>query len=805
MPAVWLTFRTDLRSRWLAWAGIGVLIGLLGGLVLAAAAGARRTEAAYPQLVAASNQADALIFDTEPNPQIPPISSARVESLTQVAEAGHLRAFETREPVNPFGSPAGNAYMATTGVSRAHVVAGRAFRANQRSEVMVDYTLANQDRLRPGSRLTLHFWRPKREAPWLADYTARPVAMSFAVVGIVATPGQFPPQDGDYFSGPGVYLTPAFVNAHRHDLASYDASVIRLKPGSADAFTAAVATLTNGLPANAGAPAAQDKQVQYGFHLQAVAMWLLAALLAIVAVLVLAQLLIQRLTADSRSWQSRWALGMTRGQLIGSGGLQAIFIGTCAGLTAAITAIALSPLAPIGAAAEAELHPGIAVDVPVVIGGALVLVVLAALVSAWPLRRLASLATVGLSVPSQQRPGGLVSRAGMQAGRSGLPPAALMGVRFALDPGQGRRDVPGRSTVAGAVLGITAIVGALTFGASLTHLTSTPRLYGVSWDAEILNGSGPAAMRAAIPVLRRSPQVEGQAWLIQGLTLTVGRAVTEAQVIEPIAGSVPSSIAAGRAPESGGEIALGAATMRILHTHVGGYVRAGSGFRASAPQFRMRVVGSAVLSPGSIVGHLGDGAILTKAGLGHIRLVLPAPPYEIVVRFRPGIDTAAATMTLRRQLSRVGGQFFVGSPQPPTDLIDFGQVTYLPFALGAILATLALLLVSYLLVSTVRRRRRELAIVKTLGFVRWQVRQTVAWQASTLLIIAMAAGIPLGIAAGRWSWELLARQQGVVPEPVTPAAILLVIPAMLILGNLISLAPAMAAARTRPSVVLRSE
>jgi FtsX-like permease family len=807
MPAIWMAFRADLRSRWRAWAGVGILIGLLSGLVLAAAAGARRTDTAYPQLVAASDQASEVVFDSEPNPQVAPISGARVESLPQIAQAGHLRAFVTSESVNPFGSPAGNAFMAAGGINRAHIVAGRAFRAGQRDEVMIDFTLAEQDHLRPGSHLTLHFLRPVAGSPWLANYAARPVSFSFRVAGVVATPGQFPPQGQDYFSGPGVYLTPAFVNAHRDDLAAYDVSVVRLRPGDTGAFAAAVSRLVpGGQSPDMGGPAAQNMQVQYGFHLQAIALWLLAGLLAIVAVLVLAQLLTQRLTTDSTSWRPRWALGMTRGQLAACGVLQAVFIGAWAGVAAAIAAIVLSPLAPVGAAAEAELRPGIAIDAPIVLGGAAVLTVLAGLISALPLWRLATQATTG-SAP-QQHPARRASRLSDLVGRSGLPAAAVMGMRLAVDPGQGRADVPGRSTAAGAVLGVTTIVAALTFGASLTHLITTPRLYGVSWDAEVLNGNGPAAVRAAIPVLRRSPEIAGQAWLVQGIGVNLygasTTATTTAQVLEPIAGHVTASISAGRAPASGGEIALGAATMRALHVHIGGNVRAASGYRASAPQFTMRVVGSAALAPGS-VGGLGNGAVLTKAGLDRLHIVLPAPPYVIAAWFRPGFGSTATIRALNRSLNAAGGQFFVISPQRPTDLIDFGQVSYLPFAVGAILATLALALVSYLLASTVRRRRRELAIVKTLGFTRSQVRWTVASQASTLLVIAVTAGIPLGIVAGRWAWDLLAIQQGVIPEPVTPATILLVVPVMISLGITIALFPAVVAARTQPSRVLRAE
>ena len=73
------------------------------------------------------------------------------------------------------------------------------------------------------------------------------------------------------------------------------------------------------------------------------------------------------------------------------------------------------------------------------------------------------------------------------------------------------------------------------------------------------------------------------------------------------------------------------------------------------------------------------------------------------------------------------------------------------------------------------------------------------------ITFALAIGLPLGIGAGRWAWNLFAARIGVVPEPVVPSVLLLVIPATLALANLIALAPGRAAARIRPAVVLRAE
>ena len=145
-------------------------------------------------------------------------------------------------------------------------------------------------------------------------------------------------------------------------------------------------------------------------------------------------------------------------------------------------------------------------------------------------------------------------------------------------------------------------------------------------------------------------------------------------------------------------------------------------------------------------------------------------------------------------------------PTVPVEVDRLRQVNWLPATLGALLAVLALLAVGHALVTSVRRRRRELAVLKTLGFDRRQIRATIAWQATTLAIVGLVIGIPAGIIIGNLVWRLVADGLGVATNASIPLlAILLTVACALAAVNLIAFFPARAAARTRPAVTLRSE
>ena len=103
------------------------------------------------------------------------------------------------------------------------------------------------------------------------------------------------------------------------------------------------------------------------------------------------------------------------------------------------------------------------------------------------------------------------------------------------------------------------------------------------------------------------------------------------------------------------------------------------------------------------------------------------------------------------------------------------------------------------MLTSVRRRRRELALLKTLGMTRRQLRTIVAWQTTLTLLIALIVGVPLGVAAGRWAWHGFAGSLGVVPVTVVPVLLLAAgCAAVILAGNLLASVPAAVAARTRP-------
>jgi ABC-type lipoprotein release transport system permease subunit len=126
--------------------------------------------------------------------------------------------------------------------------------------------------------------------------------------------------------------------------------------------------------------------------------------------------------------------------------------------------------------------------------------------------------------------------------------------------------------------------------------------------------------------------------------------------------------------------------------------------------------------------------------------------------------------------------------------------------LGTVLAVLAVGTLAHVLLTSVRRRRRDLAVLKTLGLTRPEVLRLVAWQATALAAAALLIGVPLGVIAGRQAWAFFANAAGVDARPDVPLSlVLLAVPVTLLLANVIAALPGWTAARLRPATVLHAE
>src|SRR5271163_4973859 len=116
-----MAFRAKLRHRWRSWLAIALLVSVVGGLVLAAAAAGRRTQAALPQFVAAHGF-DSDEYATRPVPKVadlPGVTSA-VELISP--DSGQPTCACTH-PINP--TDLGIIFASPKGRSPFKIVSGR--------------------------------------------------------------------------------------------------------------------------------------------------------------------------------------------------------------------------------------------------------------------------------------------------------------------------------------------------------------------------------------------------------------------------------------------------------------------------------------------------------------------------------------------------------------------------------------------------------------------------------------------------------------------------------------------------------
>jgi hypothetical protein len=801
MNTVWMRLRSEMRSRWRSWLGLALLIGLGGGAAVAAAAGARRTETAYPRFVQAQQGYD-LITGGFPDNINPERALARMAAMPEVLQwarvdvAAYAAILPSGRRVSIPELAAATDLSGRAGfqLNRFKVVSGRIADLRAPDEAMVDFPTADREGLRVGSRIRFVVGDPGAQHPRFA---------TVGIVGIVASPGQFPAVGATSNFG-SVYVTPAFVRSNGIIPSPADAALlIRLRRGAADrdAFLRHMAAAGLG---GVDIPFVQQVQtagIQRSIRFESQALWALSALIALAALAILWQSLARQTFLDSAELPTLWALGMSRAQLVALGILRAAIIGVTAACVVVPVAVLLSPLTPIGLARIAEPDPGLAVDaLPLVLGvlSVLLFTIVAAAVPAWTAARTATTGAGSLEA-DRQRPSALAGA----VGRVWRSPTAAVGVRMALEPGRGRTAVPVRSAIFGATIAVAALTASLLFATSLGHLLDTPKLSGFTWDVFVAVGGQERAAAA----FRADPKLAG--YTRGGFTnVKIGGAELMALTLD---GSGPARpvITDGAAPAADDEIALAASTMQATHTAIGRTVEVVLDQAKGHPKpVRMRVVGTVIVPPNPFLAtRLGEGAAVTVPG--YMRIDPSAAGRQgslpFFVRFAPGVSRDAGLAAVTKDLNGLPNPF-IAAAERPGNVTSLAGIANVPVLLSGLLALLAVGTLAHTLVSATRRRRRDLAILKTLGFIRPQLRGTLAWQATTLMAIALLIGLPAGIAAGRWGWRVFAGQLGVLPEPVVPlVAIFVAVPAALVVANLVAALPGRAAACTHAATVLRSE
>lgn len=807
MRAVALLLRTQLRQHWASWLALACLVALAGGAVIAAGSTARRTAAAVPGFTARHGY-DAIVYSARELPELARFSM--VASVTPVP--GPLNFDPVCKPcTRPLRSDNFDVFeVPPRALPRTvRLLSGRMPDQSRARETLASYTLARDYGVRPGSVISILV--PTKAQLRLGPRKVDPAAISrrfLTVTGIVVTETEFPSGLGDRYD---IFPTRAFavaVNPRSQVLQTY---YVRLRHGAADlpAFDSQLRPLRSLGEDDLDTDAAA---VQRSIGPQVAGWWALAGLAAIAGLAVIGQAASRQFVTDAADQQALAALGLRRTQFAAVGLIRAAAIGLAGAAGAAGLAALLSPLTPVGEARLAADSAGsVTLDVTVAVAGAAGAALAAVALSVWPALRIARL-TGGRPV-TRPRPAAVV-RAATWAGAS---PAAVLGTRYALERGRGRQAVPVATALLGSVLGLAALCGTAVFGASLARLIATPALYGAPYSVEFSYqgiGNDAVVTSALLPALRRDPVIS-QVTVATVVEVTVNGEHVRALVVNAVRGRPLLSVIDGAPPRGDGQIMLGAATMRALRAGTGGRVEVTAPGSGTGPGrvASFVVTGRASFSPQYGTGGLGNGAILTFSGLaraqcgpppGHagcVRRARSGTIYAVLVRPAAGRAGAAA---LARYKTRF--RSLVTAAATPTDLTNFGESVNFPLLFSALLSLFAAATMLHLLLVSVARRRTEAGLLKVLGFVRWQIAAVVGWQATAVALAGIAAGVPLGIAAGKAAWRLFATSFGVVPVAVVPGwTLVLLVAAVLIAANLLAVLPALIAARSRPARLLRAE
>ena len=789
MAALGRWFGLDLRRRWRSLLVLALLVAIAAGTVMTAVAGARRGASAVDRLVDQTLPATLAVLPNQPGFDWEPVRALpEVEALATIVIAGYKT--DGMPVVQTFTPPPGDAEMMWT-IERPVVLDGRVADPTRPDEAVVTPAFAQTHGKGVGDTVTFDLFSPEQvdAGESYEDVPADGPAVEATIVGVVLSPwvadsrgtgvaipsaGLFAEYEDNFL---GAERTWAFVNA-----------LVRLDGGEA-----AIPSFTAGL-ARVGGPdiefwnlAEQARDADRAAGFEANSLLAFAAAAGIAAVFLVGQSIARYSASTVADLEVLRALGMSAGQSLSAAVAGPTLAATAGGALGAVGSIVASRWFPIGSAAGYEPAPGFDVDLPVQVGGLLgvpVIVAAGAVVAAW------------LALRATWRDGSshrsVVAKA---AAAAGLPVPALVGTRFALEPGRGRSAVPVRPALLGAVTGVLGVLGALTFSAGVNDALENPRRWGVAHDLEI-TGAPDGLLEAVAAV----PGVAGVNDTRVGVADSSGTAVT-VLTIDPVGDPLEFVMTEGRVAEEPDEIALGLRTAASMGRGVGDTVRL-AGLRGEA---EFVVVGVGFV-PHVTHNDRISGALVTPAA--YEGLFDADRAHGGLAALEPDADAVTVIAAVDEAMASVPGSEGVWAlpAELPEQAGQLQEGRRLPVLLAGFLAVLALGAVGHAVATAVRRRRHDVAVLRALGMTRAQSRGVVFTQATVLVLVGLAVGVPLGLALGRAVWRYVTETTPLYYlPPVAWLAVALVVPVALVAVNLLAAWPGQRAAAMRVGQVLRAE
>jgi putative ABC transport system permease protein len=428
------------------------------------------------------------------------------------------------------------------------------------------------------------------------------------------------------------------------------------------------------------------------------------------------------------------ALGFTPGQVM----TMLVAEHAALGLAGLIVGVALAPLlAPRLLGAVPGVSP-VAAALPwgwslLIAAGVELAVILATALPAWRAGR--SLLVASLLPPP---PRGRLSKLATAAMAARLPPAIVLGTRAAFV-----RRVPALLTIGGLALPMVMITIGLGFWSTLDAVQHDPAKIGLAAALEVSPGT--LSPGRAWQLATRDPDVAAAYRCVRVTALLPGESTTITTLgMGTSAHPYPFRVVQGRLYHAPEQAVATQGLLNLLGAHVGQFVQMPFG----GVLVTFRIVGR-------IIDPQYDGQVLAYGRDTLADEGATAPPVFDSLVLRRGATPAAAGDWLDR---RSGGRLDVSQVANPAD-----QLGVVRFLIAGVIIVLALTGLTSLLTASVvglRDHLRDVGVLRVMGLTPAQVMMSLIARSSVLALVAVAAGVAVGLSAGTGLINIAAQASG---------------------------------------------